>query len=348
MLNSLRNALAWLIDGLTQAVVDIEDRLRARVPLRLVDVGAGSYAIEHKPGERDRALARVDQAGKLAPPQLAESAEHRDIDVVLPAEELLVRTLDPLPAESKQYLDGIVRHQLERIVPWRADNVLYTYKAEPAGAGDSRLLVTIAATARNLHAPLFSALGSLAPRRVRLVYPAAPGGEVAIPLDVGRAGGAHGERIRYGVIGVLAALCLIALGGFTYIYIAGEQASAALEDNERAVADLRKRLTARGGGAGVSEGAVILAQKKAAPPAVLALDKLSEALPDDTWLTELQISEGQVRITGTSQNVADLVPQIEAAAIFTEPTFFSPTTRLQDGTGDRFHLQMRLQNGGKK
>jgi general secretion pathway protein L len=79
------------------------------------------------------------------------------------------------------------------------------------------------------------------------------------------------------------------------------------------------------------------------PPAVLALDKISQALPDDTWLTELHVNnEGQIRITGISQNVADLVPQIEGAAIFSDAIFFSPTTRLQAGEGDRFHLQMKL------
>jgi general secretion pathway protein L len=76
---------------------------------------------------------------------------------------------------------------------------------------------------------------------------------------------------------------------------------------------------------------------------VLALDKISQALPDDTWLTELHVNnEGQIRITGISQNVAGLVPQIEGAAIFSDAIFFSPTTRLQAGEGDRFHLQMKL------
>ena len=34
-----------------------------------------------------------------------------------------------------------MRHQLERVIPWRADNVLSTYKVEPAGPGDNRLVV---------------------------------------------------------------------------------------------------------------------------------------------------------------------------------------------------------------
>jgi general secretion pathway protein L len=351
VLNSLRNALDWFVDGLTQAISDIEDRLRRRTPLRLIDVGSGNYAVEQSQGVRAPGLARIDQTGpapRLLPPALAETAENRDIDVVLPADELLVRTLDPLPPESKQYLDGIVRHQLERLVPWRADNVLHTYRAVPAGNGDNRLIVTVAATAKSLHAPLFTALAGLAPRRVRLLYPTAHGGEVAIPLvGIGGAGNAHSGRLRYGVMAGLAALLLIAVGGFTYIYIASDRADAAAEENDRAIADLRKRVVARGPQA-IGEGAVILAQKKALPPAVLALDKLAEALPDDTWLSELQFAEGQLRVSGTSQNVNGLVPQIEAAGIFAEPTFFSPTTRLQDGSGDRFHLQMRLKPEAKK
>ncbi len=349
MLNSLRHALDWFIDGLIQAVSDIEDQLRRRSPLKLVEAGEGSYALESADGKRERSRIKVDTKTtppKLQPAEFAAQVEDRDIDVILPPDELLMRTLDPLPPESRQYLDGVVRHQLERLVPWRTDNVLYTYTVAPAGGGDNRLIVTVAATARNLHAPLYAALAAQKPRRVRVVFRATDktGGEVVIPLDQSRGGGKHVERLRYGVMAGLAALLLIALGGFTWLYIDSEQAASALEANQTELADLRKKLAARGPqGGGDREAQAILTKKRATPAAVVAIDKLSEALPDDTWLTELQLSnEGQLRITGTSQNVADLVPKIEAASIFGDATFFSPTTRLQGSEGDRFHLQMKL------
>jgi general secretion pathway protein L len=349
-LAKLRQALFWFIDGLTQAVSDIEDRVRARVPLRLVDVGGGAYALEGTDGVRERELVRADTKG-LQPPAFAQAVEGRDIDIVLPPDELLVRTLDPLPPESRQYLDGIVRHQLERVVPWRADNVLFTYKTAPVGAGDNRLLVTVAATARNLHAPLFAALANLSPRRIRLLYPAVEraGGDVAIPLEQAGTGGQHRERLRLGVMGALGALVLVAVGGLAWLMFTDARTSSALEATQTEVDDLRKKLTARGpqNPTGDREAQAILARKRAQPAVVLALDKLAEALPDDTWLTEFSINpEGQLRITGTSQNVADLVPQIEAASVFSDATFFSPTTRLPSGEGDRFHLQMKLKNGG--
>jgi general secretion pathway protein L len=150
-------------------------------------------------------------------------------------------------------------------------------------------------------------------------------------------------------MGGLAALLLLAVGGLTWLIIADSQASAGLEATQNEVADLRKKLAARGpqNPTGDREAQSILAKKRATPAVVLALDKLAEALPDDTWLSEFSLNnEGQLRITGTSQNVADLVPQLQGAAIFSEATFFSPTTRLPSGEGDRFHLQMKLSNSG--
>jgi general secretion pathway protein L len=75
---------------------------------------------------------------------------------------------------------------------------------------------------------------------------------------------------------------------------------------------------------------------------VLALDALSAALPDDTWLSELRLAEGRLRMTGISHNVAGLVPMIEGSPGFTDATFFAPTTRLPGSQGDRFHLEARL------
>jgi general secretion pathway protein L len=224
--------------------------------------------------------------------------------------------------------------------------VLYTYNVELAAPGDSRVAVTVAATARNLHGPLYAAIAAQNPRRVRIVYRGVEevGGDIAIPLET-PGSGARAERRRHAVMGGLAAFALIAIGGFTYLFIADQRASAALEATQTELVDVRKKLAARGpqGAGGDREAQTILAKKRATAAAVVALDKLSLALPDDTWLSELQLNnEGQLRVTGTSQNVASLVPQIEAAGIFSDATFFSPTTRLQGGEGDRFHLQMKL------
>jgi len=344
-----QKAIAWFLDGLTEATADLMDRITKRTPIRLVSVGKGAYAIEQPDGKRERTqlkLAHVGDKAQLLPPEAAKQLSDRDVDLVMEPDELLVRTLDPLPAESRQYIDGIVRHQLDRFVPWRSDNVLYSYEITQAGPDHDRLLVHIAATARTLHAPLIEAANASVPRKLRLVYPAAgqTGNDIAITIDNGKNETAYARQLRTGIVGGLAALILLTIGAFGYLIYDWQNATDALGDAEQTEAALRKQM----GGRGPQETAAnrdlrsILDRKKARPPTVLALDELSSALPDDTWLSELQIAEGQMRVSGTSQSVADLVPAVQEKPIFADATFFSPTTRLTQGEGDRFHLQMRL------
>jgi general secretion pathway protein L len=89
------------------------------------------------------------------------------------------------------------------------------------------------------------------------------------------------------------------------------------------------------------EIAAMIARKREAPIAVLALDSLSTALPDDTFISEMRLGEGKVRLIGTSKSVAGLVPLVEGTTTFSEAGFFAPTTRLAEGRGDRFHIDAK-------
>jgi general secretion pathway protein L len=349
LFSGLKDAIAWFLDGLTEAVSGLADRIGKRTPVRLVDVGGGAYAIEHADGKRDTIRVKIVPSGEGARLQPAESAAQladRDLDLVLPVDELLMRTLDPLPAESGQYLDGIVRHQLDRFVPWRADNVLYSYESGPVSETDDRLLVRVAATARTLHAPLIEAARAVNPRKVRLFYPGVGqnGGDIAIGVDDGGAGGARMGRLRLGVVAGLIALFVLSTAAFGYLIYAWQQTTDALAAAEQSEAKLRKQIGGRGNQEtpATRDLRAILTRKQAQPLTVLAIEELSSALPDDTWLSELQINDGQLRVTGTSQSVADLVPAVQNSQMFADATVFSPTTRLPNNEGDRFHLQMRL------
>lgn len=354
MLKSAQLAVAWFIEGLTEAFAAIDDLVRRRTPIQLIHADDG-YAIEQA-GVRNPARIHLEYRGgetRLVPAETAQAVNDHDVDLVLRGDHLLARTLDPLPPESRPYLDNIVRHQLERLVPWRADNVLYSYRVATTGTRDERLTVTIWATARTLHAPILAALAALAPRKIRLVYHDVPqaGGDVIIDINDGGTVNARVRRFRQAAIAAVLAVLVAGAAIFTALGYSWVNAGDAVAASEQTVADLRKQLAARGGGnlAGDRDLAAILARRRGQPLAVLVIDALSEALPDDTWITELQIADGNVRISGVSHNVAQLVPLIEASPLFAEATFFSPTTRLPDGASDRFHLQTRLlPPGGNK
>jgi general secretion pathway protein L len=156
--------------------------------------------------------------------------------------------------------------------------------------------------------------------------------------------------LRFAVIGSLAALLIVSAAGVGYFIYNWQEATAAIASADDETAALRKKLAARGAQEPAAERdhAAILARKLQTPVSVTAVDAIAEVLPDDTWLTELRVGDGHVRITGVSHNVAELVPLIEANPAFAEATFFAPTTRLPGNQGDRFYLDARLVPGGKK
>ena len=351
MFGGVKRAIAWFMDGLVEALAGIGDRFSRRARLRLVPVDDG-YAIEQEGGKREKTVLRLEQAGdvtRFMPPEAAAALKKRDVDLVLPSDGLLIRTLDPMPAESRSYLDGIVRHQLERLVPWRTEDVLHSYQAAPAGAKDDRLIVTIAATARSLHARTLAALSALNPAELRLLYPNVPqtGGDVAIRVDDNSIAIARLKRIRRGVVMMLSIILLVSAAGFGVLAYTGNHAAELLATAEQSVSELRQRLAARGPQRLLGRDfEAIVARKRAAPIAVAAIDALADALPDDTFLTELRIAEGRIRMTGVSRNVAELVPAIEGSPLFAEASFFAPTARLPNSQGDRFHLEARLKPAG--
>lgn len=348
MFESVKQPIVWFVDGLVEAAAALGERSHRHAPLRVVATDDG-YAVEPADGGAAAVKLALEETGggaRLVPADAAAALKDREIDLVLSADELLVRTLDPLPAESRSYLDGIVRHQLERLVPWRSDDVIYNYQVAPAGPRDDRQVVTIAATARSLHAALIAAVNALSPRKLQLVYPGVgpAGGDIAIRIDDASAEAERLGRLRKGIIVALATFLLASGAGFGYLLYTWQQATAAIESADDAILDLRKKLAARGSQepAAARDHAALLGHKLATPVAVTAIDAMAAVLPDDTWLSELRIGDGHVRITGVSRNVAGLVPLIEANPTFAEATFFAPTTRLPGNEGDRFYLDARL------
>jgi general secretion pathway protein L len=344
--SAVRQGLTWFIDGLADAWTGLASALWRRSRVALVPTADG-YAIETPDNRQGSELLQIEDADggfRFAPSALAATLKNADVDIVPPPDEILIRTLDPLPGESRQYLDSIVRHQLERLTPWRTEDVLHAFRIAADERSSDRVVVTIFATSRSFNARILGALQALSPREVRLRFQDALGEEIAIPVDRGEAAAARSAGLRRRTIAAVSALTLAIVAGTAWLGWTLYRTEQELAAVTRAVAQQRRELMATRGTAPVSASdlKVIVDRRGSTPFLVLSLEALSAALPDDTWLSELRIAEGRVRMTGVSQNVPTLVPLIEASTAFSEATFFAPTTRLPNGEGDRFHLEARL------
>jgi general secretion pathway protein L len=90
----------------------------------------------------------------------------------------------------------------------------------------------------------------------------------------------------------------------------------------------------------------VLARKYAYPSAVQIVDDVTRALPDDTWITQLEIKtttkgkdvQRDLFLRGESANGSKLISLLEDTHRFEQAGLRSPTTKLQPGPGEVFDL----------
>ena len=91
------------------------------------------------------------------------------------------------------------------------------------------------------------------------------------------------------------------------------------------------------------EEALFLVEKKQASILILRIiDELTQIIPDDTWINQVDVTENEVHLYGESVSSASLLPIIESSKIFSNAQFRSPVTQNRQNNTERFHLSAQI------
>lgn len=339
-LDRITTALSAWLDMVAATLLTLAAAARRRASATLAEQTDGTFTLI-APGAPPMEALRPDAASAL-PPSAAALLAGRAVELVLDPARVLFRPLE-LPRRAGDFLEGIVRAQIDRLTPWSPAEALFGWSA-PADIGSERIALTVAATARDRLAPLLAAIAAARAGTVR-VSVGVPGTAARIGLlqEAGTADPGIArlrQRLMAGLAGAagLATACLLAAQ-----FIGGSY-DATLEDLDAAIAAQRRTLSA-GRAADSREAAAVraleqLKQDRAA--GVLVLEALSRTLPDDTYLTELHLDGDKLEMAGISQDAPALVGLLEQSGRFADATFSAPTTRSAQEAGERFHIAARL------
>jgi general secretion pathway protein L len=304
------------LDDAAEGLAVFAERLRPRRKLVLTEQPDGALV-------GDEAACRLE-GGRLAFFQSGEAAlRGAEVEFRLSDRRFLFRDIE-LPARAGEFLEGVVRSQIDRLTPWRAQECVFGWSApSPLDAG--RIGVVIAATKRAPVAPLIEIEADA------VTVTCARAGQAPIVVLKRRAGAAaRRERWRVGLVAALAFALLAGAAAAGADWTLGQRLRAETDALTQRLASERAALLRRGQALDDPALQALDAKKRATPAVVVVLEALTRALPDQAYLTEMQVKGDRLEIGGRATDAAALVKHIEQSPHFSAAAFIAPTTRGAD------------------
>lgn len=90
------------------------------------------------------------------------------------------------------------------------------------------------------------------------------------------------------------------------------------------------------------ETQLLINEKTAAPPIISILNEISALMQDDSWLSYLQYSDGQIQLQGESKAASNLLADLEASDYFAKVNFASPVTQDKASGLERFQITAEI------
>lgn len=332
---------AWM-GSVAGAVIAGLDRVASPRTVRLVEGADGGFAVEGA-GKADNMPSRIVFAdGALSAPNLASLFRGSRVEIVLQPRRFVIRALE-LPARAADFLEGIVRAQIDRLTPWSASEAVFGCSA-PAASGPENITTTIAATTRKVAMTYVQAVSGFHPAAVAVCTDIAERGAGRVKVFEQKAQG-HLDATRLSRV-LLAGLAVLAAATLVSVVVAAYVAdNLGSQEAELARQISARRAAIRSGfdGSDRSPVALLEQRKHETPSSVIMLEALSQLLPDHTYVTELRLAGSKLQISGITNDAPSLIPLIEQSGHFTRATFYAPTTRAPSDPGERFHIEARVE-----
>lgn len=326
---------AEALDQPGEGAMLVVSKLRPRRRLRLVEqasdlfllAGGDAGAAERQARFRFAAGAFVGEGKALS----AGNWKRAEVELVLSERRFLFPRFQA-PRKASEFLDAIVRSQIDRLTPWTRAEAEAGFATEPL-AGDETA-VTLAAASKVALAPYVGAARARGADSV-IVFAARPD-DAPIRVcarEVNR--DVRARNYRRALVATLASAALFAAGSCGLESWLSDQRQAARAELARRVAAMQ---TIADSAAQDPQLAALLQRKRDFPAAVVVLESLSRALPDDSYLTQLRISGARLEIDDVSRSASSLVAVLEQTEPFQRAQFSAPTTPAAAEGAEEFHI----------
>ncbi len=274
-------------------------------------------------------------------PSSIQSIRRAKLRLVLRPNRFLQRDLN-LPEQARGFADRILRTEIDRLTPWPAEFAIFGHRI--TATADGNISVNVVAADRRSLQPLIDSILTMRPLSMEAV--ARIGSDSATDVivfeNMGQDSASRSWRMLLSAVPLTLALAL----GLAALY--EMWAGSIIEASYDAVqAELRQlRAGTRPIDPSVSLEQKLIQKRIEGPVATIIIEELSRVLPDDTYLTEIDLAGKKIRFSGVSRDATALVRLVESSGRLTDASFFAPTTRDATEAGEKFHIEATVKGRG--
>lgn len=275
--------------------------------------------------------------GALGPTMFSQIPQSSRLPAVLRLREgdVLQKQLT-LPLAAQADLDQVLTFEMDRETPFTADEVYWNHYVEAVDRSRGTMSIRLALLPKGHLTELLAALqqAGITPRWVEV----GPAGDKLPKLLLD---GGHGPHGGSRLLWPAAACCLfLAIGAAITPFVVQAFRLSALDREIEAVrpaaaqaGELRREIDGLAREAGLFRTEL---DKAGRPLETLAA--VTRLLPDDTYLTEVELRQRKVTVSGRSAGAARLISALAADGRFRNPTFAAPVTRLEAAKAEVFSI----------
>lgn len=346
MLRQLQSFWAWWLLELEAVLpAPLRQRILPRTERVYLDLNGPILAVSHGTAETRRSLGTypltASGTGQVPGPE-ARTLIRRAGELVLclPADKVLTKSLT-LPLAAEENLREVLGFEMDRNTPFSAQQVYYDYIVTSREPKKQTITLDLVVTPRPLLDELLVQLDALGLHPQRVTARRKSGARL-LPVNLHPHGGhnGHADTLRYVNLGLTAVLIALLIGAAAVPLLHKRQAIHALEA-ELAVTEEKSELAGRLReelNRLTSDTKFLLEKRQSTPLALEIITELTRILPDDTWITHLDIKGWEVNVQGESASAASLIPLIESSTVLSGARFRSPVTRTPRSDAERFIL----------
>jgi general secretion pathway protein L len=247
-----------------------------------------------------------------------------------------------LPLAAERELNQVLAFEMDRETPFSAEELYWSYRIAASDRQSERLSVRLSLVPKTNLDPLLTALArvGIQPRRVEI----ADGPDRGSYLPLNGDGSRTPDTFSWLLWPAVACCAVLALTAVVTPFVRQELTLASLDRKiavgRRAAAEaesLRQEIDRLSGSAGFIESE----RDKAGRP-MIVLAAATRILPDDTYLTEMELRQRKATFSGRSAGAARLITGFAADGEFRNPTFSAPVTRLEALKAELFTINAEV------